>query len=199
MTRPAVPGTIARSRIVIVARKLASATLDELAGLPGGPVVEVTMDGEGAAREIERLRRSGVTVGAGTVLARADAEAAVAAGAEFLVAPHLDEQVVEWAAARGVPFIPGAMTPTEAVRGWAAGAAAIKIFPASVVGPRFVREMRGPLGQIPLIVTGGISAENAGEFVTAGALAVAVGSWLTGPGGSIAERWAALSAAVRGA
>ncbi len=196
MNRPSVPSAIGRSRVVVVARRLGPEVVDALAALAGDLVLEVTMDGPSAVQDIARLRAGSMAVGAGTVLDLDAAQRALDAGASFLVSPHLDEGLVSWAAARGIPFIPGAMTPTEAVRGWSAGAAAIKVFPASVVGPRFVREMRGPLGHIPLVATGGISAENAGEFIAAGAAAVGVGSWLTQPGGSMADRWAALAAAV---
>jgi 2-dehydro-3-deoxyphosphogluconate aldolase/(4S)-4-hydroxy-2-oxoglutarate aldolase len=121
-------------------------------------------------------------VGAGTVMSVGAAERAVNAGAAFLVSPHTDVAIVSWAAARGIPAMPGALTPTEAVRGWAAGAAAIKLFPASVAGPAFIREIRGPLPDVPFIPTGGVSAENAGAFIRAGAVAVGLGSWLIGDG-----------------
>ncbi len=96
--------------------------------------------------------------------------------------PHTDPEIVAWAAERGVPAFPGAATPTEVLAGWRAGAAAIKVFPASSLGPSFVRELRGPLPDVPLVPTGGVSAENAGAFIAAGALAVGLGSWLVGDG-----------------
>ena len=196
MTRPQLPPAIERSRVVVVARRLPPSVIDRLAALADGLVLEITMDGPSAADDIARIRSDAITVGAGPILDIAGAERALDAGAEFLVAPHLDERVVEWAAARDVSFVAGAMTPTEAVRAWAAGAAAVKVFPASVVGPRFVREMRGPLGHIPLVPTGGISAENARDFIAAGAVAVGVGSWLTQSPDLIADRWSALAEAV---
>jgi 2-dehydro-3-deoxyphosphogluconate aldolase / (4S)-4-hydroxy-2-oxoglutarate aldolase len=197
MNRPAVPSAIGRSRIVVVARKLPPETIDELVELSTDLVLEITMDAPTAVADIARLRGRFLTIGAGTILEVSQAQAALDAGAEFLVSPHLDEGLVEWAAARGVPIVPGAMTPSEAVRAWSLGAAALKVFPASVVGAKFIREMRGPLGHIPLIPTGGITADNARDFITAGAAAVGVGSWLTSRTGSIAGRWQQLVESVR--
>ena len=119
-----------------------------------------------------------LAIGAGTILSVEAANRAVDAGASFLVAPHLDADVVAWAAARGIPMLPGAATPTEVLAAWRAGAAAVKVFPASVLGPAFLRELRGPFPDIPLQPTGGISVETAGAFIEAGAIAVGIGSWL---------------------
>jgi 2-dehydro-3-deoxyphosphogluconate aldolase/(4S)-4-hydroxy-2-oxoglutarate aldolase len=96
--------------------------------------------------------------------------------------PHTDPALIAWAAQRGVPVFPGAFSPTEVLAAWRAGAAAVKLFPASVVGPAFVRESRGPFPEIPLIPTGGLTAENAAAFVEAGAAAVGMGGWLMGDG-----------------
>ncbi len=102
---------------------------------------------------------------------------------------------------RGVPVFPGAMTPTEIVAMWAAGATAVKVFPASAVGPSFVREVRGPLRHVPLIPTGGITAEIIGAYIAAGAIAVGMGSWLSGDGdpAGIAIRAAQALDAIRAA
>jgi 2-dehydro-3-deoxyphosphogluconate aldolase/(4S)-4-hydroxy-2-oxoglutarate aldolase len=125
----------------------------------------------------------------------------MAAGASFLVAPHLDLEVVGWAAGRGVPMLPGAATPTEVLAAWRGGAAAVKVFPASSLGPTFLREMRGPFPDIPLQPTGGITVENAGDFVRAGAIAVGMGSWLFagGDAASVTERARQATDAVRAA
>lgn len=131
-----------------------------------------------------------MVVGAGTVLALEAARRAVDAGASFLVAPHVDPDVVAWAAGRGIPMFPGAATPTEVLAAWRAGAAAVKVFPASSLGAAFVRELRGPLPDIPLVPTGGIAAQNAADYIDAGAVAVGMGSWLFGDGSAatIADR-----------
>lgn len=116
------------------------------------------------------------------------AQRAVDAGATFLVMPHLDSDIVAWAAERGVPAFPGAASPTEVLAGWRAGAAAVKVFPASVLGPSFIRELRGPLPEIPLVPTGGVTPENAASFIGAGAAAVGLGGWLLGDGEAAAVR-----------
>jgi 2-dehydro-3-deoxyphosphogluconate aldolase/(4S)-4-hydroxy-2-oxoglutarate aldolase len=137
-------------------------------------------------------------IGAGTVLDVAAADAVVAAGARFLVMPHVDPELVRWSAERGVPAFPGAMTPTEVLGAWRAGAAAVKVFPAATLGPRYLRELRGPLDEVPLLPTGGIDASNAADFLAAGAVAVAAGGWLMGDGdpAGVAERAAAFTAAA---
>jgi 2-dehydro-3-deoxyphosphogluconate aldolase/(4S)-4-hydroxy-2-oxoglutarate aldolase len=114
------------------------------------------------------------------VLDVTSARHAVDAGARFLVTPTTDPEVIGWAARRGVPIFPGAMTPTEIVLAWSSGATAVKLFPASVCGPGYVRDLAGPLGHIPLVAVGGIGAENAAAFLSAGVRAVGVGSWLIG-------------------
>lgn len=116
---------------------------------------------------------------AGTVMSTGEAADAVAAGATFLVSPHTDPDLVCWAAARGVAVVPGAFTPTEVAAAWNAGATAVKLFPASVGGPALVRELRGPFAHMAFIPSGGITAENAGAFLAAGAVAVGIGGWLT--------------------
>ena len=129
------------------------------------------------------------------------ARRAMAAGASFLVAPHLDPEVLAWAVGRGVPMLPGAATPTEVLAAWRAGAAAVKVFPASALGPAFVRELRGPFPDIPLQPTGGITVETAGEYIRAGAIAVGMGSWLFagGDAASVTERARQATDAVRAA
>jgi 2-dehydro-3-deoxyphosphogluconate aldolase/(4S)-4-hydroxy-2-oxoglutarate aldolase len=203
--RPPLPAPIAHGRIVAIARRLPPDALVPLAEalLAGGiGVLEVTMDAPEAARALGRLMgrypAHEFLVGAGTVLDWSAAQAALDAGAGFLVTPHADPDLVARISEAGVPVIPGAFTPTEALRVWRAGAAAVKVFPASVLGPAFVREMRGPLPQIPLIPTGGVTAETAADFLAAGAVAVGVGSWLTGSGQDrlVTERARQLVAAV---
>lgn len=183
--RPALLPAIAAGRVVPVARGLALDRLHRLAAAlraAGVGVLEVTMDSPQAAEAIAELAASGLAVGAGTVLSVGQAADALAAGAQFLVSPHTDPDLVRWSAARDAPFVPGAFTPTEVLSGWAAGAAAVKLFPAAAAGPALVRELRGPLPHVPLIPSGGISDRNAGDFLAAGAVAVAIGGWLTGAG-----------------
>ena len=108
----------------------------------------------------------------------AQVDAAVSAGAEAIVAPALSAAVLERAAALGVPAIPGALTPTEVETAWQAGAALVKLFPARLGGPRYVRDLLAPLPDVPLLATGGVDATNARAFLDAGAVAVGVGSGL---------------------
>jgi 2-dehydro-3-deoxyphosphogluconate aldolase/(4S)-4-hydroxy-2-oxoglutarate aldolase len=184
--RPPIPDAIARTGVIAIGRRLASREVLPIAeGLRRGGVeaFEITMGSPDALEAIEALSRElgrdgRLLVGAGTVLDRGSAEAAVAVGAQFLVMPHLDESLVGWAAQRAVPVFPGAFTPTEILGAWRAGASAVKLFPASVAGPVFVREFRGPFPDIPLIPTGGVSVESAEEFIAAGAVAIGLGSWL---------------------
>lgn len=142
--------------------------------------LEITMNTPGALRAIESAREKlpQVLLGAGTVLDAISAREAILAGAQFLVTPTVKLDVLEVAHRYGVPAIIGAMTPTEILTAWEAGADMVKVFPASALGPKYLQEIHGPLPQIPLVPTGGITAENAGEFIRAGAVAVCVGSWL---------------------
>jgi 2-dehydro-3-deoxyphosphogluconate aldolase/(4S)-4-hydroxy-2-oxoglutarate aldolase len=142
-------------------------------------VVEVTLDSRDALGAIERMRARGdVTVLAGTVRRPAQVDEAVQAGAEACVGPVFVPAVVERCLELGVPAIPGTLTPTEVETAWQAGAAMVKVFPGSLGGPRYLRELLAPLADVPLLVTGGVTAENAAEYLAAGAAAVGVGSSL---------------------
>jgi len=142
--------------------------------------VEITMTTPGALRAIEEASEelTGVIMGAGTVLDATTARQAILAGAEFLVTPTVELDVIEMAHRYGKVVIPGAMSPTEILTAWEAGADMVKVFPASVLGPSYLKAVRGPLPQIPLVPTGGITADNAGEFIRAGAAMVCAGGWL---------------------
>jgi 2-dehydro-3-deoxyphosphogluconate aldolase/(4S)-4-hydroxy-2-oxoglutarate aldolase len=142
-------------------------------------IVEVTLDSRGALAALERLRARGdVTVLAGTVRRAAQVGDAVSAGAEACVAPAFVRAVVERCLELGVAAVPGALTPSEVEAAWEGGAALVKLFPGSLGGPRYVRELLAPLSDVPLLVTGGIDAGNAAAFLEAGAVAVGAGSSL---------------------
>lgn len=203
--RPPLPDAITGPRVIAVARGLDPASLERTAeGLLAGGVraFEVTLDSPGAIDAIAALARrfegSGLLVGAGTVLDEPAARAAIDAGAAFVVSPHTDPGLVSTVAARGVPVLPGAATPSEILAGWRAGASAVKVFPISVLGAPFLREVRGPLRHVPLVPTGGVTLESAPGLVAAGAVAVGIGGWLTGDGdpAGIAERGAELVRAL---
>ncbi|HAF70571.1 MAG: 2-dehydro-3-deoxyphosphogluconate aldolase/4-hydroxy-2-oxoglutarate aldolase [Acetothermia bacterium 64_32] len=142
--------------------------------------LEITMTTPGALRAIEEAREElpDVLMGAGTVLDAPTARQAILSGAQFLVTPTVELDVIETAHRYGVPVIPGAMTPTEILTCWEAGADMVKVFPAEVLGPAYIKAIRGPLPQIPLVPTGGITADNAGDYIRAGAAMVCAGSWL---------------------
>jgi 2-dehydro-3-deoxyphosphogluconate aldolase/(4S)-4-hydroxy-2-oxoglutarate aldolase len=205
--RAAIPEAIASSGVIAIARGVDAAKVSAigLALLRGGvSAFELTLnepeDGAlEAIREVAtRFAGSDLLLGAGTVLSVASAQRAVDAGARFIVSPHTDPELVAWATKQGIPIFPGAFTTTEILAAWLAGATAVKLFPASVAGPAGLREIRGPLPNIPLIPTGGVSAETAGGFIQAGAVAVGVGGWLIGNGKpqGVRERAAAIVAAV---
>jgi 2-dehydro-3-deoxyphosphogluconate aldolase / (4S)-4-hydroxy-2-oxoglutarate aldolase len=144
-------------------------------------LVEITMDTANAVEILRSLQPnvpSDALLGAGTVTDIARAEAALAAGAAFLVTPNLNLDVIRLARTHGVPIMPGAMTPTEIWNAAAAGADYVKVFPASTLGPGFFREIRGPFAHIPLMATGGVNLDNARDFVAFGVDALGVGGAL---------------------
>ena len=161
--------------------------------------VEIAMTTPGALRAIEEVaeRLRDVHIGAGTVLDGVTARQAILAGAEFLVSPTVERDVIEMAHRYGKVMICGAMTPTEILNAWEAGAEFVKVFPAEVLGPQYLKAIGGPLPQIRLVPTGGVTAENAGDFVRAGAAMVCAGSWLL-DGKAIAQgRYAAITRRAR--
>jgi 2-dehydro-3-deoxyphosphogluconate aldolase/(4S)-4-hydroxy-2-oxoglutarate aldolase len=148
----------------------------------GISVIEVTMTVPGAMEVIKEVSRKfgeEVLLGAGTVLDPETARAALLNGARFLVTPTLNPEVIKMSNRYGAVIIPGALTPTEILTAWEAGADLVKVFPiAQVGGPSYIRAIRGPLPQIPLVPTGGVNLQNAGEFIQAGAAAIAAGGEL---------------------
>ena len=149
------------------------------AALAGGiNVIEVTFTVPNALHIIEKLAgqlTDDVTLGAGTVLTPEKAASAIDAGAQFIVSPNTDVSVIEAAKSRGVPVCPGALTPTEVVTAWQAGADLIKIFPANVMGPKYLKDLHGPLPDIPFMPTGGVNLSTARDYLENGAVALGVG------------------------
>ncbi|MEV6279755.1 bifunctional 4-hydroxy-2-oxoglutarate aldolase/2-dehydro-3-deoxy-phosphogluconate aldolase [Nocardia sp. NPDC051832] len=131
----------------------------------------------------------GAVVGVGTVLHGAQAEAAIDSGARFLVTPGVRADVAAVAAARDIPVIMGAFTPTEVLTALDLGAAAVKIFPARALGPGYLKDLRGPFPDVALIPSGGVNAGNAAEFLAAGAVAVTAGTDVVAPSDVAAGRW----------
>jgi 2-dehydro-3-deoxyphosphogluconate aldolase/(4S)-4-hydroxy-2-oxoglutarate aldolase len=152
----------------------------------GVTCVEFTLTSRGAVEALRRFAArlpTGVTLGAGTVLEPETADAAIDAGASYLVSPTVDLDVIQRARRRGVAALPGAFTPTEILRAWRAGADAVKLFPASVGGPAYLRAVKAPLPEVPLVPTGGVGLEEIGRYLDAGALAVGLGGPLVGDAG----------------
>ncbi|MFC8520256.1 bifunctional 4-hydroxy-2-oxoglutarate aldolase/2-dehydro-3-deoxy-phosphogluconate aldolase [Streptomyces sp. NPDC057257] len=180
--RPALTPQLGHTRVMAILRSADGSGLPAAArALAAGGItcLEVTLTTPGALDVLARIRDDlgpGVAVGAGTVLTTRQAQAAVSAGAEFLVGPNVDTDVITAAARAGTPFYPGAWTPTEVCAAWQAGASAVKLFPASTGGPEHLRQLRAPLPHIPLVAVGGVGLAEARAFVEAGACAVGVGS-----------------------
>jgi 2-dehydro-3-deoxyphosphogluconate aldolase / (4S)-4-hydroxy-2-oxoglutarate aldolase len=162
-------------RLVEVVRALADG---------GVTVVEITMtvpDALAVVREVRRELGDRVLLGAGTILDPETARAALLAGAEYLVAPTLNLDVIRLCRRYDKLVMPGALTPTEILTAWEAGADVVKVFPAEVVGPAFFKAMRGPLPQIRLMPTGGVDLTTAADFLRAGACCLGLGSQLVEP------------------
>ena len=199
--------------VAVVRTPSANAAVEVVQALHAGGVVaaEVTFtvpDAAEALRQVKALADAGdlpgLILGAGTVITREQAEAAVDAGARYLVSPHLARDVVDVAIERGVAALPGALTPGEVYAARAAGADVVKIFPAARMGPSYLKDLSGPYPDIPLMPTGGVNAGNVGEWLAAGAVAVGVGSELVhkpavaaGDWGEITRRAADFAAAFR--
>ncbi len=168
---------------VVRASSAAEALLAAQAVCDGGiPIVEITMTVPGAIEVIRELRlraAANVLIGAGTVLDAETAHRCIDAGAEFLVSPGLDLATIEFAARAGILMLAGALTPTEVITAWKAGSDLVKIFPCGQVGgAKYIKALKGPLPQIPLVPTGGVNLNTAAEFIVAGATALGVGGEL---------------------
>jgi 2-dehydro-3-deoxyphosphogluconate aldolase / (4S)-4-hydroxy-2-oxoglutarate aldolase len=165
--------------VAVIRAASADAAVEVSRALVRGGVtgIEITFSTPGAAEAIARVRSelSTALVGAGTVLNGEQLSAACRAGASFLVSPHTDVSLLASAKEYKVPFLAGALTPTEVVCAFQAGATCVKLFPGSAVGPGYLKALRGPLPHIPLMPTGGVDENNLGEWFTAGAVAVGMG------------------------
>ncbi len=145
----------------------------------GLETLEVTMNTQGAPDLIREARKASggkLTIGAGTVLSEEDLEKALDAGASFIVMPCNIKEVIETCMKRNIPVFPGAFTPTEVWNAHKAGAAMVKVFPSSVFGPKYIKELKGPFNDVKLMAVGGVKLENIGEYFSNGASAVAFGS-----------------------
>ncbi|MBU1083632.1 MAG: bifunctional 4-hydroxy-2-oxoglutarate aldolase/2-dehydro-3-deoxy-phosphogluconate aldolase [Candidatus Omnitrophota bacterium] len=144
----------------------------------GLETVEITMNTPGASGLISKARsivKGNISIGAGTVLSVDDLKKALNAGAEFIVSPVLIKNVVAECCKKNIPVFPGALTPQEVLTAYEAGASMVKVFPAETFGPAYIKQLKGPLNNIPLMAVGGIKLENIEEYFSSGADAVAFG------------------------
>src|SRR6266480_276066 len=167
----------------------------------GVDVVEVTLTTPGALEAIAKLASDeglkGCMIGAGTVLDVKAARDVIARGARFVVSPAFDRFVVRYCRDHHVPCLPGAFTPTELLEAWRAGATAVKLFPASTLGPAYLREVLAPLPFLRVVPSGGVTLENTAEWIRAGAAAVSVGGALVSAKLVRDQAWADLTARAR--
>jgi 2-dehydro-3-deoxyphosphogluconate aldolase/(4S)-4-hydroxy-2-oxoglutarate aldolase len=173
--------SLAEAKIIAIIRGIPAGTGEATArALVDGGVsfLEITLNTEGAVQMIADLKAEfgdKLRIGAGTVLDVEQAKEAIKAGAEYIISPNLDEEVLAYGLENGIEVWPGTMTPTEMVRAHKLGAQAIKVFPIGSLGVKFIKEVRAPLGHIPMVATGGINQGNIQEVLGIGATAVGLG------------------------
>lgn len=212
MHRHEILDTLLQSGVIAIVRLNRAEALVQVAQAihQGGlSAIEFTMTTPNALETIAEATKAlgqSVLIGAGTVLDAETARAAILAGATFIVSPNTSAATIEMCHRYGIVSVPGAFTPTEILAAWEMGADLVKLFPAEVGGPAYLRAVRAPLPHIPLVPTGGVGLDNAAEYVRAGAAAVAVGSSLvsqqlvqTGDMARLSSAAAALGEAVRSA
>ncbi len=165
-------------------------------------VFELTMNSQqpiAAMQAVKAAYGDDAYVGMGTVLEVDTAKQVIDAGGDFIVSPAFDAEVVRYVRDAGVMMIPGVLTPTEAVQAWATGVPLLKVFPIGAAGVPFFKAMFGPLSHMKFMCNGAMHAENAGEFIKAGAVAAGMSSWLTGDGTTPAETIRARAQALKAA
>jgi 2-dehydro-3-deoxyphosphogluconate aldolase/(4S)-4-hydroxy-2-oxoglutarate aldolase len=175
---------VSEGLIPVIRVAAASEAMDVANAVKAGGVslIEITMSVQGAIDVIKELAsqyKDEIIMGAGTVLDTETARAALLAGAQFIVSPTINLDVIQLCRRYSCVVIPGAMTPTEILTAWEAGADLVKVFPAANLGgPSYIKALRGPLPQVLLVPTGGVNLQNAGAFIEAGAAALGVGGEL---------------------
>ena len=201
--RSAVAGALEQAGVIAVIRLADGSELRAVAEalLAGGVrALEVTMTVPGAVSLIETLAASlpsSALLGAGTVLDAATARQVIGAGARFVVSPVFRRPVLDVCHEHGVAAMPGCFTPTEILDAWEAGADLVKVFPATSLGPAFFKDVRGPLPQVRLVPTGGVTRENAGDWIRAGAAAIGVGTALVDRAAVSARRFDVITSRAR--
>lgn len=186
---------IIRTREADVVREVVDALVEG-----GVRALEVTMTVPGAVELIEQVGRvlpSGFVIGAGTVLDDQTARDVIAAGARFVVSPVFKPEVLDTCHEHDVAVLPGCFTPTEILSAWEAGADLVKVFPATALGPGFIRDVRAPLPHLRLVPTGGVTRDNAGEWIKSGAVALGVGTALVDAAAVKERRFTAIAENAR--
>lgn len=166
----------------------------------GMTFIEITWNTAQAASVISQLRRDlpHCGIGTGTILTPQDLQRAIAAGAQFFFTPHVAPALITQAKTAKVPLVAGCFSPTEIVTAWQLGATAVKIFPAqSLGGPAYIRNLQGPLGNIPMVPTGGVSLANCQDFLDSGAIAVGIASDLFPRELVAAQNWHRITQRIR--
>jgi 2-dehydro-3-deoxyphosphogluconate aldolase / (4S)-4-hydroxy-2-oxoglutarate aldolase len=181
-------------------QELAIATAKAVAS-GGMKLIEITWNSDRPKETIETIKQElpDCILGAGTIVNDRDLTEAIAAGAEFVFSPHTNKKLIETAIAKyNVPIIPGALTPTEIITAWQAGASCVKVYPIEAVGgANYLKSLQGPIGHIPLIPTGGVTTENAKQMLDAGAIAVGMSSHLISPSLVTDKNWQGISDRVK--
>lgn len=174
---------VEKEKIIVIARGIKeedSLPIAEALVEGGIRFIEVTMNTEGALKIIDKWRNhfkhDDVFIGAGTVLNTEMASNAIQAGAQYIVTPNLDEEVVERACEHGIEIFPGVMTPTEIMKALKAGAKAVKLFPMESLGLNYLKEIRAPLSDVKMIATGGVNLSNIRNYFELGVIGVGIGS-----------------------
>lgn len=167
----------------------------------GFTTIEITMNTPGATRIIRSAidqYAGSLNIGAGTVCNLTDLNLALEAGAQFIVTPVVNEPLIRACVQRNIPVFPGALTPTEIFNAWDYGAKMVKVFPASSIKPDYIKELKGPLNQIKLLPTGGVTIDNCTDFLAAGADGLGIGSQLFNKSKISTKNWKGLEVHFKG-
>jgi len=181
--------------IIGIMRNLPAGRIIQIASLfaeAGLTNLEITLNSPGAPeliRELAKVFKDKINIGAGTVCSLGELDTALSAGAAFIVTPVVNEEIIQKCVSMAIPVFPGAYTPTEIYRAHVLGAAMVKVFPASALGPAYIRELSGPFPHFKLLPTGGISVENMEDYIKAGAKGLGIGSHLFPAELIQQERW----------
>ena len=203
---PSQPGDLAKLRAATVVAVLRAPSAEAgihatdalvAGGITGIEITYSTPDAAAVIREVRQRHGDAVYLGAGTVLEPAQAEESVAAGAEFLVSPGTEPDLTRAMLGTGVTVLSGALTPSEVMTALGLGVQVLKLFPASLGGPAYLKALRGPFPQASFVPTGGVHADNLAEWLAAGAVAVGAGSDLCPTSALAAGDWDAITATAR--